>query len=108
MPNKILYSKAALKDLDSIWNYIESDLCNPIAAEHTITGIMDKIDTIATFPGSGAKLVFDNELDSGYHFVVYHHHLAFYRIKENQTVYVDRVLYGGQDYLKILFPEIPE
>ena len=106
MPSKILYSKEALKDLDSIWNYIESDLCNPIAAEHTVAGIMDKIDAIATFPGSGSKLIFDSGLDSGYYFVIYKHYLAFYRLKSDQTVCIDRVLYGGQDYMKLLFPEL--
>ncbi len=106
MQSKILYSKEALEDLDSIWNYIESDLCNPSAAERTVVGIMDKIDAIATFPGSGSKLIFDNGLDSGYYFVVYKHYLAFYRLKSDRSVYVDRVLYGGQDYMKILLPEL--
>ncbi len=106
MPSKVLYSKEALKDLDAIWNYIESDLSNPVAAEHTVTGIMDKIDAVAAFPESGSKLIFDNGLESGYRFVIYKHYLAFYKLKAEQTICINRVLYGGQDYMKLLFPEL--
>jgi len=39
-----------------------------------------------------------------YRFLVCGNYLAFYRYKD-ATVYVDRILYGRRDYLKILFPE---
>ncbi len=50
MQSKIDYSPRALKDLDEIWDYIESELCNPIAAQNTVNGIMDKGDGLASFP----------------------------------------------------------
>ena len=31
-------------------------------------------------------------------------YLAFYRLRANNVVYVDRVIYGGRDYMRILFP----
>ena len=83
---------------------IEFELCNPSAAQNTIDGIMDKVDGIASFPESGAKLVFENGLDSGYRYVVFKNYLAFYRLRPNNVVYVDRVIYGGRDYMRILFP----
>ena len=84
---------------------IEFELCNPSAAQNTVDGIMDKVDGIASFPESGAKLVFENGLDSGYRYVVFKNYLAFYRVRPNNVVYVDRVIYGGRDYMRILFPE---
>lgn len=66
---------------------------------------MDKVDGIATFPESGTKLEFDNGLDSGYYYVVFKKYLAFYRLRPNNVVYVDRVIYSGRDYMRILFPE---
>lgn len=105
MQSKIDYSPRALKDLDEIWDYIEFELCNPSAAQNTVDGIMDKVDGIASFPESGAKLVFENGLDSGYRYVVFKNYLAFYRVRANNVVYVDRVIYGGRDYMRILFPE---
>ena len=105
MQSKIDYSPRALKDLDEIWDYIEFELCNPSAAQNTVDGIMDKVEEIASFPESGAKLVFENGLDSGYRYVVFKNYLAFYRVRPNNVVYVDRVLYGDRDYMRILFPE---
>ena len=104
MQSKIGYSPRALKDLDEIWDYIEFELCNPSAAQNTVDGIMDKVDGIASFPEFGAKLVFENGLDSGYRYVVFKNYLAFYRLRSNNVVYVDRVIYGGRDYMRILFP----
>lgn len=104
MQSKIDYSPRALKDLDEIWDYIEVELCNPIAAQNTVNGIMDNVDGIAAFPESGAKLEFENGLDSGYRYVVFKNYLAFYRLRPNNVVYVDRVVYGGRDYMRLLFP----
>lgn len=105
MQSKIEYSPRALKDLDEIWDYIEVKLCNPSAAQNTVDGIMDRVDGIASFPESGSKLEFENGLNSGYRYVVFKNYLAFYRLKPNDVVYVDRVIYGGRDYMSILFPE---
>ena len=60
-------------------------------------------DDLAMFPESGAKLEFDDGMDSGYRFVVFKNYLAFYRLKQNKVVYVDRVVYAGRDYMRILF-----
>lgn len=105
MQSKIEYSPRALKDLDEIWDYIEVELCNLSAAQNTVDGIMDRVDGIASFPESGSKLEFENGLNSGYRYVVFKNYLAFYRLKPNDIVYVDRVIYGGRDYMSILFPE---
>lgn len=106
MQSKIDYSPRALKDLDEIWDYIEHELCNPSAAQNTVNGILDKVDEIAFFPESGTRLEFENGLDSGYRYIRFKNYLAFYRVRPNRVVYVDRVIYSGRDYMSILFPEI--
>ena len=106
MQSKIEYSPKAVRDLDEIWHYIEIELCNPSAAQNTVEGIMDKIDDLAMFPESGAKLEFDNRPDSGYRFVVFKTYFAFYRLRPDNVVYVDRVVYAGRDYMRILFPKM--
>lgn len=105
MQNKIQYSPLALHDLDEIWDYITYELENPSAADNTVSGIMDCVDDLRDFPESGAKLIFDNYLDSGYRFVVYKNYMAFYHVKAD-CVYIDRILYGKRDYVKALFPDI--
>lgn len=106
MQNKIGYSPRAMKDLDEIWDYIENELCNPSAAQNTVEGIMDAVENLAMFPETGAKVEFDNGLESGYRFVVFRNYLAFYRLRPENVVYVDRVMYAGRDYMKILFPDM--
>ena len=106
MLRRIEYSPRALKDLDGIWDYIEKELCNPSAAQNTVEGIMDKIDILMSFPEAGAKLEFENGLNSGYRYVSFKNYIAFYRLGLDDIVYIDRVVYSGRDYMKILFPNI--
>ncbi len=102
MLNKIEYSPKALQDLDEIWNYIENKLYNPVAAKNTINGILDKVENLISFPEAGKKLMFENKIDSGYRFISFKNYLVFYRLESN-TIFIDRVIYSGRNYTKILF-----
>lgn len=106
MPSRIEYSPKAVMDLDEIFSYIEKELCSPRAAQNTVNGILDAIDALAMFPESGAKLQFDCGMESGYRFVTFRNYLAFYRLRPNHVIEVDRVLYAGRDYMRMLFPEL--
>ncbi len=98
----IKFSPEALKDLDEIYDYIKNDIKSPDAAANTINKILGKIDLLADAPELGTRLFFDNSLFSGYRYMVSDNYLAFYRISDD-SVYVDRVIYGKRDYLRILF-----
>lgn len=101
MKYNINYSPKALQDLDEIWDYISKELSNPDAAEHVVTSILDAVDVLGEFPESGAPLEPHINLDSPYRFVTASNYIAFYRFEEN-TVYVDRVLYQKRNYAKLL------
>lgn len=75
-----------MDDLDAIWDYVEEKLYNPDAARRIVNGIMDRIDLLAEFPESGAKLVFENGLESGYRFVPFENYLVFYRFRADHVV----------------------
>jgi len=102
MKNKLHYTHEAQRNLDEIWDYIVSDLSNPAAAERTVNRIMDAIEQLADFAEMGAPLHSVADVESDYHFLVCGHYLAFYRVYENK-IYIDRILYGRRDYLRILF-----
>ena len=104
MKNKIHYAPEARRDLDDIWDYIVADLCNPKAAQRTVSRILDAVDALADFPDSGAPLSSVADTDTDYRFLVTGNYLTFYRVQGND-VYVDRILYGRRDYLRILFGE---
>lgn len=99
---ELKFSPAALKDLDEIWEYIFSELCNPDAADNTVNAILDKAEKLKDFPYSGAPLDTIARIHSDYRFVVSGNFLAFYRVSD-EVVYIDRVLYQRRDCLRVLF-----
>ena len=103
--NKNVYSPKARNDLDEIWTYISEKLLNPSAAEATVNGILDTIDMLQAQAEIGKPLYFSSDLFSGYRFLVYKNYLAFYRTSED-TVYIDRIIYGKRDYMRLLFRDL--
>lgn len=104
MKYKINYSVEARRDLDDIWDHITFDLCNATAAQNVVNRIMDAIDQLEDFPGLGAPLSSIANTDSDYRYIVTENYMTFYRVFNND-VYVDRVLYGRRDYLRILLED---
>jgi len=107
MKNNIYYSPEAQNDLDEIWEYIIFELCNPQAAENTVNKIMDTVDELENFSEIDALLSSVTDIESDYRFVTIGNYMVFYRVN-GQDVYIDRVLYGRRDYLRILFPDLPQ
>ena len=105
MKVSVKFSPEALKDLDEIYDYydyIANVLKSADAADNTVNKILDKTDLLSDNPEIGTQLFFENDLFSGYRYMVSDNYLAFYRIT-NASVFVDRVIYGKRDYMKILF-----
>ena len=102
MKNKIHYAVEARRDLDDIWDYIVTDLCNASAAERVVSDILDVVEQLENFSEMGALLASIANVDSDYRFIVSGNYLIFYRVS-GMDVYVDRILYGRRDYLRILF-----
>ena len=100
--NKIHYTTESRRDLDEIWDYIASDLQNITAAERIVNRIMDDVDHLENHAEMGTPLSSIADIDSDYRFLVTGRYLTFYRVY-GSDVYVDRVLYGRRDYLRILF-----
>ena len=102
MKNKIHYAVEARRDLDDIWDYIVTDLCNASAAERVVNDILDVVEQLENFSEMGALLASIANVDSDYRFIVSGNYLIFYRVS-GMDVYVDRILYGRRDYLRVLF-----
>ncbi len=102
MKHKIYYSVESRRDLNEIWDYIASELQNNSAAERIVTGILDSVQQLEDFAELGAPLSSIADVEGGFRFLVVGNYLTFYRI-ENGEVYIDRILYGRRDYLRILF-----
>jgi len=104
---KIHISPEAQRDLHDIREYITVELENPAAAVNTVSKITKAIRNLVNFPASGAPLSSIVDAPNDYRFLTCSRYLVFYR-HEGNNVYIARVLYGGRDYIKILFSDVPE
>ena len=107
MKNSIHYSPEAQNDLDEIWEYISFELCSPQAAENTVNKIMDAVDELEDFSEIGVPLSSVTDIESDHRFLTSGNYMVFYHVNV-QDVYIDRVLYSRRDYLRILFPDLPQ
>ena len=104
---KIKYSADAKQDLEQICDYIVETLKNPMAALNAIGKIRDAENKLSDFPFIGKPLPPFVDEGSDYRFLVCGNYLTLYRATE-EIVYIDRILHGKRDYMKILFGEITE
>lgn len=102
MKNNINFSPEALRDLDEIWEYISVELENRGAASKTVNRILDAVEQLKDFGELGSPLSAVTAVENDYRFLVVGSYMIFYRCGDQQ-VYIDRVLYGRRDYLRILF-----
>ena len=105
--NNLHLSAAAQEDMAEIKAYISEELQNPSAALSTVKKITDGIRILRNHAMSGALLSSVANVESDYRFLVCGNYLTFYRVY-GSNVYVDRVLYGRRDYLRILFGDMPD
>ena len=99
---KLLISPEAKQDLLEIKEYISNELDSPIAAKNVTDKIIKQISTLSDFPKIGTMLSSIIDMETGYRFLVCGSYTAFYRYIDN-TVFVDRILYGKRDFMRILF-----
>lgn len=97
----IKFSPIAQKDLQEIQTYISVTLSNSSASKRLIAKIKDAILNLTSFPEMGTPIETDGNA-SGYRYLVCKNYMIFYHI-DNSNVKIDRILYGGRDYLRILF-----
>ena len=106
--NNLRMSPEAQEDLREIRDYISEELQNAEAAKKTVAKITKKIRTLREHALIGAPLASVSDANSEERFLVSGNYLVFYRADEND-IFIDRVLYGRRDYLRVLFSDsMPE
>jgi len=103
--NKIHYSHESSSDLDDIKRHITEELNSPIAAKNTIAKILRKIRLLEKHAELGAPLSPKVNFETNYRFLVSGSYLIFYRTDE-ADIFVIRIIYGGRDYISILFGDL--
>ena len=88
---KVIWRKAALRDLDGIWRHIASD--NQLAATRNEQRIRERVNSLADFPHAAPK----NECGPGFRLVISRtRYIVIYRV-ESGNIYVDAVFHGARD-----------
>ena len=105
--NNLYLSQAAQDDLTEIKAYISEELENPTAALSTVGRITKSIRILKNHAMAGAPLSSVANVDNDYRFLVSGNYMVFYRAIGSE-VYVDRILYGRRDYLRVLFGDMLE
>ncbi len=88
-----------------IKTYITEELENSDAALATVSKITKKIRILKNQAYVGTPLSSVADTESDYRFLVSGNYLVFYRAY-GKDVYIDRVLYGRRDYMRILFSDV--
>lgn len=99
---RLLYTKDAVDDLDSIFDYISEN--NRVAAANMLERIERSILTLTDNPRMGTVLP-TNDLslvEAGYRRIVVEPYIVFYRIGKNE-IFISRVLHSKQDWMNLLF-----
>jgi toxin ParE1/3/4 len=99
---RIRYTRDAVDDLDSIFDYISDD--NRDAAAGMLERIENTILNLADNPRMGAVLP-TNDLslvEPGYRRIVVRPYIVFYRIGKGD-IFIARVLHCRQDWMNLLF-----
>lgn len=91
--------------MDRIWDYIAFELQNNIAAGRAVDAIMDTIGQLELYAECGTPLSSVADVESDYRFLVSGNYLIFYRTYGSE-VYIDRILYGKSDFLRVLFGDV--
>ena len=105
--NKLHLSPEAQEDLSEIKAYIAEDLENPQAALSTVMKITKTIRMLQDHALIGTPLSAMADVNSDYRYLVSGNYMVFYRVA-GKDVFIDRVLYGRRDYLRILFADTQE
>ena len=103
---KIVFSKKGVDDLEGIKSYITDELLNETAANKTVSNIIEKVHMLVSFSEIGAPLSSIVDIETNYRYLLCGSYIAFYRY-EDDTVFIDRVLYARCNFMQILF-EITE
>lgn len=100
---KIEYKRLALLDIRQKQDYIANTLHNKTAAVKLTASILRSVSQLADHPMMGPLLSSRLDVDSDLRVLIVSKQLVFYRIEDQTTISVVRVLDGRQDYISLLF-----
>ena len=99
---ELVWSPAAVDDLNAAADYIESELGSPLAARRLVDSVIEKAQLFADVPGAGTALRTLNGVDTGYRYMLSGNWMVFLSCADGRALVV-RVLSATSDYMRTLF-----
>jgi toxin ParE1/3/4 len=96
MRHELVYSGAALSDLEAILTHIARD--SPRSARRWVAAIEQRCELLCEFPELG---VLRDDIASGLRIFPHRRAVIAYRIR-GETIRIVRIFYGGQDYAVLM------
>ncbi len=98
-------SPAVYDDLVEIRTYISETLSNPEAAQSIVSDLLNAIQSLSELPLRGTLLKTVVPLPVAYRFIPCHKYLIFYRLPEEDTVFVSRILLRNRNHWRLLLQD---
>lgn len=100
---RIIYSPAALDDLDSIYLYIAYQLGAGQTAKSQVERIREEIHSLDVFPKRYTTVDWEPWASAGMHKVSVNNYVIYYLVDdESMLVTIFRIFYGGRDVESIV------
>ena len=101
------YTPEAISDIQEIRRYIKHTLRNPTAAARISKAILDACSSLKAFPKMGVSVEGKTGVETDLRMLPCENWIAIYRIEpDSDVVSVARIIYGRQDYMRILFGDM--
>ena len=104
MTRKVLYSAAAVADLDEIRDWVAGETGDDAGACTLVRRIAERVGMLGDFPEMGRELPETMGAGKGCRHLVAGAWRAFYRV-EAGAVKVDRILHSRRNHMRALFGE---
>ena len=101
MSVRLVYSPAAVRDLERVWDEVFAASADAETADGYLEALREAIRAKTEFPRSGRPVEYCG-LFTGFYLVRCKAYSAFYRVREDRME-AARVLFFRQDYMAVLF-----
>jgi toxin ParE1/3/4 len=101
---KVELLPTAWNDLQEIFDYIS--IYSPESATKVLDKIMGSLRRLETFPNSGSYVPDDKLRKHNFRMVIASPYISFYRLINNDMVYIYHIVHGAKNYKDLLKPYI--
>ena len=92
----------ALSDLDALFDAVLDTSGSVVTAENIYSGMLNSIENAAPFPDAAPSVQGRLGIACDYRWIEHKGWLAFYHVKPDGGILVDRVLWGRSEWAKAL------